>query len=75
MARVLILIGTESDKFSVVLKVIEFEEKFSNKYIIEATNYFKSTSNVTTKIPQMFLDEGERVAVLDSGKFRVSKRE
>jgi len=59
-------------KFSGVLKVVEFDEKSSNKHIIEAINYFKTTSNITSKAPQTFLDDEEKSAVFESGKFRVS---
>jgi len=59
-------------KFSGVLKAIEFDEKSSNKHIIEAINYFKTTSNITSKAPQTFLDDEEKSAVFESGKFRVS---
>ena len=59
-------------KFSGVLKAIEFDEKSSNKYIIKAINYFKHTSNITFKAPPDFLDDEEKSAVFESGKFRVS---
>jgi len=59
-------------KFSGVLKAIEFDEKSSNKHIIEAINYFKNTSNITSKAPKIFLDEEEKASVFQSGKFRVS---
>jgi len=59
-------------KFSGVLKAIEFDEKSSNKHIIEAINYFKTTSNITFKASQNFLDDEEKSAIFESGKFRVS---
>ena len=59
-------------KFSGVLKAIEFDEKSSNKHIIEAINYFKNTANITLKAPQDFLNDEEKSAVFESGKFRVS---
>lgn len=59
-------------KFSGVLKAIEFDEKSSNKHIIEAINYFRDISSITNKAPQDFLDDEEKSAVFESGKFRVS---
>ena len=59
-------------KLSGVLKAIEFDEKHSNKNIIEAIKHFRATSNITTTAPREFLSEEEQTAVYDSGKFRVS---
>ena len=59
-------------KLSGVLKAIEFDEKSSNKNIIEAINYFKNNPTLTNKAPKAFLDEEESAAVFESGKFRVS---
>jgi len=41
-------------KFSGVLKAIEFDEKSSNKHIIEAINYFRDNPTITYKAPQIF---------------------
>ena len=59
-------------KFSGVLKAIKFDEKSSNKHIIAAINYFRNNSNITNKAPQGFLEDEEKSAVFESGKFRVS---
>ena len=44
----------------------------SNKNIIAAINYFKNNSSINSKAPQAFLNEEERGAIFESGKFRVS---
>lgn len=59
-------------KFTGVLKTVEFDEKSSNKHIIVAINYFRNNSNITNKAPQDFLDDEEKSAVFESGKFRIS---
>ena len=59
-------------KLSGILKVIEFDEKASNKNLIEAINYFKNNLTITNKAPKAFLDEDESIAVFNGGKFRVS---
>ncbi len=59
-------------KLSGVLKAIEFDEKASNKNLIEAINYFKNNPTLTNKAPKAFLEEEESAAVFESGKFRVS---
>ena len=59
-------------KFSGVIKAIEFDEKSSNKHIIEAINYFRENHSITNKAPQSFLNDEERSAVFQSNKFRVS---
>ncbi len=52
--------------------MIEFDEKASNKNLIEAINYFKNNLTITNKAPKAFLDEDESIAVFNGGKFRVS---
>ena len=59
-------------KLSDVLKAIEFDKETSNKNIIAAIKHFKDTSNITTKAPKDFLSDEEKMAVYESGKFRVS---
>jgi len=59
-------------KLSGILKAIEFDEVTSNKNIIAAINYFKNNSSINSKAPQAFLNEEERGAIFESGKFRVS---
>ena len=59
-------------KLSGILKAIEFDEATSNKNIIAAIKHFKETSNITTKAQRGFLNDEEKTAVYDSGKFRVS---
>jgi len=59
-------------KLSGILKAIQFDDTTSNKNIIAAINYFRETSNITTKAPREFLSDEEKTAVYDSGKFRVS---
>ena len=59
-------------KLSGILKVIEFDEPSSNKSIIAAIKHFRETSIITTKAPKEFLNDEEKIAVYESGKFRVS---
>jgi len=59
-------------KLSGVLKAIVFDEKASNKNIITAINYYKTNPIMTMSAPHGFLNEEERSAVFESGKFRVS---
>jgi TnpA family transposase len=59
-------------KLSGILKAIEFDEKASNKNLIEAINYFKNNPTITNKAPKAFLDEEECIAVFDGDKFKVS---
>jgi len=59
-------------KFSGVLKAISFDEKSSNKYIIEAINYFRDNPIITYKAPQNFLDDEEKSAIFENGRFRVT---
>jgi len=59
-------------RFSGVLKEIEFDEKSSNKDIIEAINYFRDNLNITNKAPNSFLDDEEKAAIFDGDKFRIS---
>ena len=59
-------------KLTGILKAIEFDEKASNKNIIEAIKYFKNNPILTHKAPKAFLDEEERITVFDGDKFRVS---
>jgi TnpA family transposase len=59
-------------RLSGILKAIEFDEKGSNKNLIDAIDYFKKNSILTNKAPQEFLDEEERDVVFKEGKFRIS---
>lgn len=59
-------------KLTGILKAIEFDEKASNKNLIEAIKYFKNNPILTHKAPKAFLDEEERITVFDGEKFRVS---
>ena len=59
-------------KLTGILKAIEFDEKASNKNLIEAIKYFKNNPILTHKAPKAFLDEEERITVFDGDKFRVS---
>ena len=59
-------------KLSGILKAIEFDEKASNKNLIEAIIYFKNNPTLTNKTPKAFLDEEERISVFDGDKFKVS---
>ena len=59
-------------KLTGILKAIEFDEKASNKNLIEAIKYFKNNPILTQKAPKAFLDEEERITVFDGDKFRVS---
>ena len=59
-------------KLSGVLKAIEFDEPSSNKNIITAIKYFRETSNISSKGPKEFLNDEEKTAIYESGKFRVS---
>ncbi len=59
-------------KLSGAAKLIEFDEKSSNKHLIAAIKYFKENS--TVKLPPLdFLNEEEQSALYDSeGKLRIS---
>jgi TnpA family transposase len=63
---------TLQGRLSGVLKVIEFDEKTSNKNIISAIKYFRDNPNITIKAPRDFLNEEEKTAVYESSKFKVS---
>jgi TnpA family transposase len=60
-------------KLSGVVKLLEFDEKSSNKHLIKAIRYFKENSNLTKLAPTDFLSEEEKTVLLDDeNKFRVS---
>ena len=60
-------------KLSGVVKLLEFDEKSSNKHLIKAIRYFKENSNLTKLAPTDFLSEEEKSALVDNeNKFRVS---
>ena len=60
-------------KFSGVVKLLEFDEKSSNKHLIKAIRYFKENGNLTKLAPTDFLSEEEKTVLLDDEKkFRVS---
>jgi len=60
-------------KLSGVVKLIEFDEKSSNKHLMDAIKYFKDTNTIKQDAPITFLDEEEKLAVYDNdGKIRTS---
>ena len=60
-------------KLSGVTKLVEFDDKSSNKSLITAIKYFKESSNIKQDAPLDFLDDDEKLAVYDSeGKIKVS---
>lgn len=59
-------------KLSDILQTIEFDEKNSNKDIIEAIKYFRNNSTITNKAPHAFLDEEERLIIFTDEKFKIS---
>lgn len=60
-------------KLSGVVKLLEFDEKSSNKHLIKAIRYFKENSNLTKLAPTDFLSEEEKTVLLDDeNRFRVS---
>jgi TnpA family transposase len=60
-------------KLSGVVKLIQFDEKSSNKSLMHAIKYFKGTNTIKQDAPIEFLAEEEKQAVYDSdSKIRVS---
>lgn len=60
-------------KLSGIVKLIEFDEKSSNKHLITAIKYFKDNSNLKKDSPINFLENDEKIALFDSGgNIRVS---
>ena len=60
-------------KLSGVVKLVEFDEKSSNKNLLTAIKYFKESSNIKQDAPLSFLDDEEQQVIFDSeGKIRVS---
>jgi TnpA family transposase len=59
-------------KLTGVIKLIEFDEKSSNKNLLDAIKYFKKTSNIKQDAPLYFLDEDEKIAIHSEGKIRIS---
>ena len=59
-------------KLSGILKSIEFDEKSSDKNIIEAIQYFKADNTFTNKAPSDFLSDEEKAIIFDGDKFKVS---
>jgi TnpA family transposase len=60
-------------KLSGVIKLIQFDEKSSNKNLMHAIKYFKDTNTIKQDAPLEFLDEEEKQAVYNSdSKIRVS---
>jgi len=59
-------------KVTGIIKSIEFNEKTSDKNIMEAIKYFKNSVTITNKAPSDFLTEEEKNVVFDKNKFRVS---
>ena len=55
-----------------ILKAIEFDEKGSNKNLLDAIHYFKKNPILTNKAPQEFLEEEEKNMIFKDGKFKVS---
>ena len=59
-------------KLSEIAKHIEFDEKSSNKNLIQAINYFKNNTNINKNAPIDFLDEDEQEAIVDGDKIKIS---
>ncbi len=60
-------------KLSGIVKLIEFDEKSSNKHLMTAINYFKDNSNLKKDMPLDFLDDDQKIGIYDNeGKIRVS---
>ena len=60
-------------KLSGIIKLIEFDEKSSNKHLIAAIKYFKESSNIKQDAPIAFLDDDAQVAIFDGeNKIKVS---
>lgn len=55
-------------KLSDIVKLIEFDEKSSDKHLISAINHFKDNSNLKKALPIEFLDDNEKTAILDKNK-------
>jgi hypothetical protein len=62
---------TLQGRLSKVLKLIEFDEKSSNRKLIEAISYFKNSDNITKTAPIEFLEEDEKLAVIEENKIKV----
>ena len=64
------------NRVSDIIKVLEFDEKESDKSLMKAIVHFKTTgANITTKLPMEFLGEEEKNSLLQSSTdepFRIS---
>ncbi|MDK2063254.1 DUF4158 domain-containing protein, partial [Aliarcobacter butzleri] len=60
-------------KLSGIVKLLEFDKKSSNKHLITAIKYFKDSDNLKRNFPIDFLEDDEKIALIDNeGKIKIS---
>ena len=60
-------------KLSGIVKLLEFDKKSSNKHLITAIKYFKDSDNLKRNFPIDFLEDDEKIALIDDeGRIKIS---
>lgn len=60
-------------KLSGIVNLLEFDKKSSDKHLIDAINYFKDSDKLKKDFPTYFLEDDEKIALIDDeGKIKIS---